>query len=217
MRVLADDALPESGPCPTIIQRPIPFDDERASLTNSYLRHHNGSPAVSEVNYVHQMRPELVVLHWTAGRTVESAFNTFAPIRLRGRPGLTAAGAVNVSAHYLVAQDGTIYQMLPDTTVGRHVIGLNHVAIGIENVGGLSDMPLTEAQIQSNAMLVRCIVSRHDIKYLIGHHEYRELEGTPLFVESDPNYRTRKIDPGDDFMTAVRSKLTDLGLLGPPK
>ena len=39
--------------------------------------------------------------------------------------------------------------------MARHCIGLNHVAIGIENVGDGEKLPLTPAQVQADAALVR--------------------------------------------------------------
>ncbi len=55
--------------------------------------------------------------------------------------------------------------------MARHVIGLNHYAIGIENVGGVEGaLELTEAQVQSNAYLVRYLKNKYPtIQYLIEH------------------------------------------------
>ena len=47
------------------------------------------------------------------------------------------------------------------------------------------------------------------IKYLIGHHEYREYENSPLWLEKDDGYRTVKADPGDRFMNAVRAGVNE--------
>ncbi len=126
------------------------------------------------------------------------------------------AGALNVSSHYLVDRDGTIYQLLPETTLARHVIGLNHSAIGIENVGNGTDLPLTDAQVAANVAIVRYLDSKYEIDYLIGHHEYIKFEGHPLWLEKDSGYRTEKTDPGDDYMNRVREIVSDLGLEGPP-
>jgi beta-N-acetylhexosaminidase len=38
-------------------------------------------------------------------------------------------------AHFLVDTDGTIYQLVPLSTICRHTVGLNWTAIGIEHVG----------------------------------------------------------------------------------
>jgi N-acetylmuramoyl-L-alanine amidase len=201
---------------PPIEDRLLPHDEERCALTHDYLRAHHPEVAAGRASASCEMAPRMVVLHWTAGPSVESAWNTFAPARLGGRPELQGAGAVNVAAHFLVARDGTILRLLPETRVARHCIGLNHLSLGIENVGGDPEHPLTEAQIEANAALIRALSARHDITHLIGHLEYRWMESHPYFQELDPDYRTAKSDPGPDFMEAVRSRVGDLGLEGPP-
>ena len=75
---------------------------------------------------------------------------------------------------------------------------------GIENVGGTAELPLTKAQVKANIKLVKHLASKYDIEYLIGHHEYTLFEGHPLWLEVDEGYRTKKTDPGDDFMRKVR-------------
>lgn len=55
----------------------------------------------------------------------------------------------------MVDRDGSIYQLMPEKWMARHVIGLNHYAIGIENVGGINGKDdLTDAQARANAFLV---------------------------------------------------------------
>ena len=196
---------------PEIVERLLPWDDVRTELTKEYRRVHQGEadPGITIV-------PKVIVLHWTGPGTLDSTWNTFAPSTLGGRPGLQGAGALNVSVHFVVDRDGTIVRLLPDDRFARHVIGLNQVSIGVENVGGGETMPLTEAQVEANAALVHHLAVQHAITHLIGHHEYRRLESHPYFVETDPTYRTGKIDPGPDFMKAVRERVDDLHLEGPP-
>jgi N-acetyl-anhydromuramyl-L-alanine amidase AmpD len=208
---LAGDATPT--PAPEIVDSLLPWDDERSELTKEYRRIHQGEAEAGIT-----IEPRVIVLHWTGPGTLQSTWNTFASSRLGSdRPGLAGAGQVNVSAHFAVDRDGTIHRLLPDDRFARHVIGLNQVSIGVENVGGGDEQPLTDAQVEANAALVRHLAGRHAITHLIGHHEYRKMEGHPYFSESDPNYRTSKRDPGDAFMTAVRERTADLGLEGPPE
>lgn len=174
----------------------------------AYRGAHQASPQSNA-----QIVPKVVVLHWTGGSSFGGAFNTFDAVRLSGRPNIARAGALNVSAHFLVDQDGSIHQLLPETTMARHVIGLNHVSIGVENVGGAKGVPLTEAQVAANIDLVCWLSTQHDLSHLIGHHEYRQMEGSPLFDEVDPSYRTVKVDPGDAFMAQVRGALEEKGVV----
>jgi len=219
--VLARTALGDVPlPPDWLVDRRLPDESTRLALTQAYLDAHLPEAMVGTVDPA-AMRPELVVLHWTGSGSAEGAFQTFAPARLGGRPELQGAGALNVGAHFIVHRDGACWQILDERRVARHVIGLNHCAIGIENVGdgpvgGATKAPLTPVQVDRNVALVRALVARHpSIRWLIGHHEYRKMESTALFSERDPGYRTTKVDPGDAFMAAVRSRLTDLGLSAP--
>lgn len=195
-----------------IIDRPVPFPEERIQLTREYMREHYG---VESTNI--EIVPRIIVLHWTAGRTLEGDFNTFVPTRLRGRPELRAVSELNVGIQFLVDRDGTIYRLMPETWMARHVIGLNYHAIGVENVGGARGVDdLTDAQRAANIWLVRYLTKKYPtIEYLIGHHEYRLFEGHPLWLEKSPEYRTGKSDPGEAFMSGVRAATADLRLKGP--
>lgn len=193
-----------------IFEKPIIFNEERETLSLEYLEKRHG--IIQETAII---QPKMVVVHWTAINTLESTFDVFNPVYLAGRPELTAASKLNVSAHFLVDRDGAIFRLLPDTTFGRHTIGLNYMAIGIENIGG-PDAPLTKAQVKANAALIRYLHKKHNLEYVIGHHEYYVFQGTPLWKETDPNYITQKQDPGDKFMIRLRKKLSDLSFKSTP-
>jgi len=164
------------------------------------------------------IQPRMIILHWTGIPSFASTWSYFNRTRAEtARPELAAAGEVNVSAQFLVDRDGTVYQLMPENWMARHCIGLNQVAIGIENVGDGGKFPLTPAQVKADAALVRYLAGKYPITHLIGHMEYRHMEGTPFFVELDPKYRNTKPDPGADFMREVRALVEDLKLQGPPR
>ena len=188
-----------------VIQKPITFDETRKQLSLEYLEERydlqQSEPTIE---------PKMVVVHWTVIPTMQKTFDAFNPSTLPNwRPEIQAASGLNVSSQYLIDQDGTIYQLLPDTVMARHVIGLNHCAIGIENVGG-GDLPLTKAQLKSNAALIKKLTQKYPIEYLIGHYEYQKFIGHPLWKETDPNYLTKKSDPSEKFMADLRKKLKRL-------
>lgn len=196
-----------------IVDKPVPFSAQRVQLTRDYIRQHYGR----EVESI-EIVPRIVVLHWTAGATFQGSYNTFVPATLGGgRTELARVSDLNVGIQFLVDRDGTIYRLMPETWMARHVIGLNYNAIGVENVGGAKGLDdLTEAQRTSNIHLVRYLAHKYPtIRYLIGHHEYREFEGHPLWLERDSTYRTGKSDPGAAFMNGVRAAVADLKLAGP--
>ena len=205
------NALQASSNALKIVDRPIKFDEERIQLTIAYRRIHQ-NPEISDV----LIQPKMIILHWTDVNSLTSAWNYFNRTRAEAdRTQLAAAGEVNVSAQFLVDRDGTIYRLMPENWMARHCIGLNHVAIGVENVGDGGKFPLTDAQVKADAALVRYLVKKWPITHLIGHMEYRQLEGHPYFLELDPKYRNRKPDPGAEFMKKVRELVGDLGLKGP--
>lgn len=210
-------ATPAQAPAPAapdvaIVDKPIPFDDERVRLTLAYRRAHS-DPDATDIT----IEPRVIVLHYTAGGSAEGTFQYFSGNHMEAaRAQLAAAGDVNVSAHFLVDRDGTIYRLMPETRMARHCIGLNHIAIGIENVGDDKNWPLTDAQVEADARLVRNLAARFPITHLIGHSEAVRLDGKIYFRERDPKYRNTKPDPGERFMKRVRAKLADLKLKGPP-
>lgn len=206
--LLALEPCEAQQPVFRILDKPIVFDAKRKQLSLEYLARRHGIQQKEPF-----IKPTMIVLHWTAVPTLDAAFKLFNPSVLTGRSDLEAASRLNTSVPFLVDRDGTIYRLLPDTTFARHCIGLNYCAIGIENVG---NNDLTEAQVEANVQLVRYLKQRYAIEYLIGHYEYQDFIGTPLWKETDSTYLTGKTDPGKEFMKNVRKRVKDLNLKGSP-
>jgi len=186
---------------PTIVQRPITWNAERERLSLEYLQNRHGF-----VNPTVQIDPRMIVVHWTDVLSVDKTIRTFNPVQLPGRPQLQKASALNVSAHFVIGRDGSIFQLLPETTFARHTIGLNYCAIGIENVGS-ARYPLTEAQLEANTKLIQYLMTKYGIQYVIGHHEYQDFRNTSWWKETNPDYLTQKSDPGANFMERLRLNL----------
>jgi N-acetyl-anhydromuramyl-L-alanine amidase AmpD len=195
-----------------IIQKPINFDEKRKSLSIKYLNERHGIEQADA-----RIEPTMVVVHWTVIPTLEKTFDVFNPTELpSSRTGISSASRLNVSAHFLVDRDGTIYQLLSTNTFARHTIGLNHAAIGIENIADGKTLPLTEAQISANIQLIDFLADSHNIHYVIGHHEYKQFIRHELWKENDPTYLTEKSDPGDTNIRRIRAGLTRLDLKSMP-
>ena len=195
-----------------IIDKPISFPAERVALTKAYMNQRYGIASDSIL-----IDPKMIVVHWTAIPTFEKSFAEFNKIALdSSRADIMKSGVVNVSIHFLVDKEGSIYRLMPETWMARHVIGLNHVSIGIENVGGARDRDdLTNDQLKANEYIVRYLKEKYpSIEYLIGHYEYTLFDHHPLWKERDSTYRTEKTDPGVRFMTLLRERVSDLGLKG---
>ena len=206
--------LPASSPKTLIIkQKPILFNSTRITLTQNYRKQHYGITSQSI-----QIVPQIIVLHWTAMESLQTVYNFFYSPLLNWRPELAPFGLLNVSSQFLVDRDGTIYQLMPSNWMARHVIGLDNLAIGIENVGGKNDkQDLTYAQVNADAKLIRYLIQSYPtIHYLIGHYEYGRFKNTPLWQEKNPHYFTFKSDPGPIFMKQVRAQVADLNLKSNP-
>ena len=186
-----------------IQQKPIQFGKERISLTRQYQRSHYGINSKSI-----EIEPKMIVLHWTCIAKLDVTFRVFDSSAF---PELSPRRSelpddLNVSSHFLVDRDGTIYQLMPETWMARHVIGLNHYAIGIENIGGIDGKDdLTDEQAKANAFLVCYLKKKYpEIKQIIGHNEYLKYKKTALWMEKDPNYQKDKTDPGPTFVNKVK-------------
>jgi len=189
----------------------IDYGDEREALTLQYIRDRHGLETESI-----EITPRMVVLHWTVVPTIEQTFHVFNPPILAGaRPDLQTASALNVSSQFLVDRDGTIFRLMPENHFARHVIGLNHLAIGIENIGSDSK-PLTRAQLNANEEIIRYLKGKYSITHVIGHYEYKAFQEHPYWKETDATYLTEKTDPGERFMRRIRKRIRDLDVLGVP-
>ncbi len=100
-----------------------------------------------------------------------------------------------VSAHYLVEEDGRIFQMVEEgdrawhagVSEWRGISDINSASIGIEIVNGGHDFGLPEfpkIQIESVTALCQNIATRHDIVDVLGHSDVAPA---------------RKQDPGERF------------------
>ena len=193
------------------VSKPINYSEERILLSLEYLKDHHGLTQKTPT-----IVPKMIVLHYTAGGTVESNHQYFNKTHLESaRNTLKKQSTLNVSSQYIVDRDGTIYQLMEPNMFARHTIGLNYCAIGVENIGS-KKQPLTEKQVAANAQLVRYLTKKYKIEYLIGHSEYGVFRNSKLWKESDPKYFTGKEDPGKDFMSKVRLQIADLKLKDKP-
>lgn len=127
--------------------------------------------------------PSMIVIHYTGMKNAEVALRRLCdPI-------------AEVSAHYVIDEDGTLYQLVDEDKRAWHAgvslwegeTDINSISIGIELVNpghefGYREFPL--AQMQVLALLCKDIMGRHFIKTVLGHSDVAP---------------GRKIDPGELF------------------
>lgn len=169
-------------PKPAIRHDRIRYGVTRRAEMAGYARRHYGVRS-----YV--LHPKLIVLHFTDSGPgsypgVHALFNSNTP---------NGGELPGVCAHFVVDQDGTIYQQVPLNLMCRHAIGVNDHAIGIEMIQqqGISshwaDQQILHRrpQIGSVLRLVRWLKARFHIanRNVIGHSMandspfFHDLEG----------------------------------------
>ena len=201
-----------SQPALAIYDKPIVFDDLRTKLTQDYIVQHYRTPGRGT-----SLIPSMIAVNWTDTPDLDAAYEKYRPSVL---PGSTAAGTpegtVNYSVHYLVDRDGTIFSLMNNVVIARHLDGLDQHALGIAAVGDAA-VPPTSAQSQSTAQLIRFLTKKFgSIEYLIGASEYQSFVGTPLWEEKDPAAKPPDPGPGTAFLADLRSRLADLKLRSAP-
>ncbi len=127
------------------------------------------------------LRPELVVLHYTAMPNAPAALDRL------------CAPEHEVSAHYLITRHGTLYQLVDEAARAWHAgVGswqgrgdVNSRSIGIE-LDNSGFYPFPEPQISRLELLLSDILTRHSLppEAVIGHSDLAP---------------TRKADPGPRF------------------
>ncbi|MEK6793330.1 MAG: peptidoglycan recognition family protein [Spirochaetota bacterium] len=182
---------------------------EYCELAKQYSRVHYGIDSAALTV------PRIIAIHMTECGTMDQTLAQFNHPRLTGRREIEHGGQWNVGSHFIVDANGTIFSFIPLEYMARHIIGLNHTAVGIENIAANNEA-LTEAQLFANVQLVLYLKSvRPSITHVIGHHEYTDTFRTHyrLMRMLDEQYRPHyRGDPGERFMRLLREGLSLHGL-----
>jgi len=159
----------------------IDFPQRRKDETASYSLRHYGTSSW-------QLNPSMIVLHFTETDTAAAARNGFA----NDSPNL--GELPGTCAHFIVAQNGDVWQIVPTAIRCRHTIGLNDKAIGIEivqstqgNSSHWADQQILNrsAQIGAVLALLSSLQREYNISTgnIIGHAtanqapQFRDLKG----------------------------------------
>lgn len=149
---------------PPILQHRIPFGPVRRAQTAHYAQRHYGRRTWRLVN------PRVIVQHYSVTSSARAVWDTFAPNRrdseLHELPG--------ICAHFVIARDGTIQQLVDLGTMCRHAVGLNHTAIGVEHVGHSDgEVMANPRQLAASLRLTRWLRCTRNIPpaSVIGHAE----------------------------------------------
>jgi protein MpaA len=160
--VARPDAAAARAERPPIEWTPIPYGRGRRDQMRRYALRHNG------VNTAQLRDPKTIVQHFTVTDTFAPVHSHFASNRaeLGEQPG--------TCTHFVIDRDGTIHQLVSLRWMCRHVVGLNHVSVGIEHVGR-SDAQImgNRRQLDASLALTRWLQERFGIatRHVIGHAE----------------------------------------------
>ncbi len=155
----------QAKPVPSWIhQRFIPFGAKRKHQMARYSLRHFG------VRAWRLKRARRIVEHVAVAGTVAQVIHAFVP----NRPDPEFGELPNVCAHFVVSGRGRVVQLVPVGIRCRHVVGLNHVAIGIEHTGYRDgDVLGNGRQMRASIRLTKWLRCRYriGIRDVIGHAE----------------------------------------------
>lgn len=181
---------------------PIPFDQARRQQMASYSKRHYGQ------REWRLTRPSLIVQHFAVAPTIESIFQTFSS----NTPDPSFGELPNVCTHFAVDDRGQAVQFVSLRTRCRHVVGLNHVSIGIEHVGySDSDVLENPAVLEGSLALTQRLRCEYGIgiKGVIGHNESLS---SPYFKERVEEFKGQThSDFSKASMDVYRRKLGEMG------
>ena len=197
-----DAARASAAPKPSIRKRLIPYSKKRKRQMAAYSKRHYG-------RYKWRLRnPKLIVIHYAVAGSIGAIYNTFAP----NNPDPEFGELPGVCSHYAVGAGGGTVKFVPPSTRCRHVVGLNHVAIGIEHVGfSDSDVLNRPAQLNASLRLSQWLRCRFGIPVegVIGHNESLS---SPYYKELDPRFKGQTHgDFNHASMERYRGELRKLG------
>jgi N-acetylmuramoyl-L-alanine amidase len=195
-------AGPSAATKPAIHKMLIPYPKHRKREMAAYSKHHYGQYKWRLID------PKLIVEHYSEAGSISAIYNTFAP----DRPDVEFHQLPGVCAHFAVSARGGIYKFVPISIRCRHVVGLNHVAVGIEHVG-FSDQDILNrpAQLKASLQLTQWLRCRLGlpIDQVIGHNESLS---SPFYKELDPRFQGQTHgDWNHADMQIYRSDLAKLG------
>lgn len=177
----------------------IPYGSERRDQMAAYSERHYGK------GEWRLRRVELIVEHMAATAGARAVHDTFAV----NRRDVEFGELPGVCAHYLIAANGRIYRLVPPAIRCRHVVGLNHLSIGIEHLGHTpSDVLDKPRQLQASLRLTRWLRCRFDLppKRVIGH---AESLSSPFYKELVPSFQGQTHgDWRPTYMRHYRKKLS---------
>jgi len=198
----APTAATRAAPAPKVVKKLIPYPQSRKSHMAAYSQRHYGESSWQLT------APKLIVIHYAVAGNISTIYNTFAP----NRPDVEFRELPGVCSHFAVSAKGVSFKFVPVSIRCRHVVGLNHVSIGIEHVGFKdADILKRKPQLKGSLRLTHALRCRFGIpiKGVIGH---AESLSNRYYLELDPDFKGKT--HGDFKRASMRVYRRALAKLG---
>lgn len=212
-----------------ILEMAIPFDESMKELTKEFVHSVYGLDSI-------WLNPKMIVFHAMGDGDLKTSLevSSFLNDKIPNTWGsLSKAGSLANGTHFIIDNDGTIICLSPPVSnhnpmisferedhhwyLKRHQDG-NPVALGIENVTDKGDyISLTEAQLESNAKLVRWLVwfENGAVEFVTSHHQFNDDKSYDQFLSAfhlqnhQKQFRTKgRIDIGKKNLRLILEKIT---------
>ena len=123
--------------------------------------------------------PKRITIHHTVTPNNESDMS--ARVRQIQNWHMDHNGWADIGYHFLVGQDGRVYEGRPMSIVGAHVRGSNTDNIGIAVIGNFTNDEPTGIQLRTLKALISAICKMHYIKAvnISGHRDYHSKNTCP--------------------------------------
>jgi hypothetical protein len=82
------------------------------------------------------------------------------------------SGYADIGYHFLIGDDGTLYEGRPIHLRGAHTEGYNTGTVGIVLLGNFENREPTQAQFITLNQLIHLLRNRYGITHLAGHHDF---------------------------------------------
>ncbi|HIQ04590.1 MAG TPA: hypothetical protein EYH31_02730 [Anaerolineae bacterium] len=128
-------------------------------------------PKHPTATYPGRTRKEIkrIVIHHTVAKTTPEVIARY-QVNTFGWPG--------IGYHFVIMEDGTIYQTEPVAAVSHHTTSHNEDTIGVAFVGNFMDGTPNQAQLQAGAHLVAYLIDQFDLTLddVIGRREIEAVQ-----------------------------------------
>uniref|UniRef100_A0A0G2QC26 Peptidoglycan recognition protein 3 n=1 Tax=Rattus norvegicus TaxID=10116 RepID=A0A0G2QC26_RAT len=121
---------------------------------------------------------KLVIIIHTVGESCNESVDCLVRVRDTQSFHMDKQDFCNIEHHFLVGQDGVVYDGVGWTIEGSHTYGYNDIALGIAFMGNFVEKPPNEASLEAAQSLIQCAVAMGYLAsnyLLMGHSDMSNI------------------------------------------